>query len=121
MPALLTSASIDLKRDIAVSTILVAVASSPMLPSTKATRSEAATSVDRVIFRELATTLKPRSTNAFAIPAPIPWEAPVTMAVFDGPLMIAYLENVLSRKGVRFTRTSVEGEPETRSRYRTDR
>jgi DDE family transposase len=39
------------------------------------------------IFRELATTLKPRSTNAFTIPAPIPCEAPVTMAVFRGPLM----------------------------------
>jgi len=36
------------------------------------------------------------STNRFTIPAPIPWEAPVTMAVFRGPLMVAYLENVLS-------------------------
>src|SRR5689334_9092105 len=58
-----------------------------MWPSTRATWSEAATSVDRVIFRELATTLKPRSTKTFTIPAPIPWEAPVTMAVFRGLLM----------------------------------
>src|SRR5262249_61183742 len=82
MPALLTSTSIDLKRDSAVSTILAAVAGSPMWPSTRATRLEAATSADWVTFRELATTLKPRSTNAFTIPAPIPCEAPVTMAVF---------------------------------------
>jgi hypothetical protein len=80
----LTSASIDLKRESAVSTILVAVAGSPVWPSTSATWFEAATSVDWVTFRELATTLKPRSPNAFTIPAPIPCEAPVTMAVFCG-------------------------------------
>src|ERR1700675_4280782 len=91
MPALLTSASIDLKRDSAVSTILVAVAGSPMWPSTKAMWSEAATSVDWDIFRELATTLKPRLANAFTMPAPIPCEAPVTMAVFRGSLMVDYL------------------------------
>jgi len=38
--ALLTSTSIDLKRDSAVSTILAAVAGSPMWPSTRATWSE---------------------------------------------------------------------------------
>src|SRR5215471_3091052 len=91
MPALLTSVSIDLKRDSAVSTILAAVAGSPIWPSTRATWLDAATSVDWVIFRELATTLKPRSTNPFTIPAPIPCDAPVTMAVFDGPLMIVYV------------------------------
>ena len=79
-----------------VSTILAAVVGSPMWPSTRATWSEAATSVDWVIFRELATTLKPRSRNPFTIPAPIPCEAPVTMAVFRGPLMVAQLENVLA-------------------------
>src|SRR5271166_4732847 len=94
MPALLTSTSIDLKRDSAVSTILAAVAGSPMWPSTRATWSEAVSSVDWVTFRELATTLKPRSTNPFTIPAPIPCEAPVTMAVFGGPLMVVCLENV---------------------------
>ena len=52
--------------------------------------------MDWVTVRELATTLKPRSTNPFTIPVPIPCEAPVTMAVFDGPFMVAYLENVLS-------------------------
>src|SRR5437870_13901350 len=102
MPALLTSASIDLKRDSAVSTILAAVAGSPMWPSTRATWSEAATSVDWVIFRELATTLKPRSRNPFTIPAPIPCEAPVTMAVFRGLLMFFYLENVLSLRRIRW-------------------
>src|SRR4029453_18639383 len=94
MPALLSSASIGLKRDSAVSTILAAVAGSPMWPSTKATWSEAATSLDWVIFRELATTLKPRSTNSFTIPAPMPCEAPVTMAVFGEPLMFVYLQPV---------------------------
>jgi hypothetical protein len=96
MPALLTSASIALKRDRAVSTILAAVAGSPMSPSTSATWSEATTSVDWVMFWELATTLQPRSTNPFTIPAPIPCEAPVTMAVFGGLLMVVYLQNVLS-------------------------
>src|SRR5262245_19873649 len=96
MPALLTSESIDLKRDSAVSTILAAVAGSPMSPSTRAIWLDAATSVDWAIFRELATTLKPRSTNALTIPAPIPCEAPVTMAVFCWSLMAIYLENVLS-------------------------
>src|SRR5229473_7682795 len=93
MPALLTSASIDLKRDSAVSTILAAVAGSPMWPSTRATWLDAATSVDWVTFRELATTLNPRSTNPFTIPAPIPCEAPVTMAVFRWLLMVAYLQH----------------------------
>src|SRR5262249_677526 len=96
MPALLTSTSIDWKRDSAVSTILAAVAGSPIWPSTRATWLEATTSVDWVTVRELATTLKPRSTNAFTIPAPIPCQAPATMAVFCGPLMVVHLKNVLS-------------------------
>src|SRR2546430_8807245 len=66
-----------------------------MWPFISATWLEAAISVDWVIFRELATTLKPRSTNLFTIPAPIPCEAPVTMAVFRGALMVICLENVL--------------------------
>src|SRR2546425_2073143 len=97
MPALLTSTSTDLKRDSAVSTILAAVAGSPMCPSTRATWLEATTSVDWVTLRELATTLKPRSTNAFTIPAPIPCDAPVTMAVFRVLLMIVYLETDFSQ------------------------
>src|SRR5271169_1860046 len=87
MPALLTRTSIDLKRDSAVSTILAAVAGSPMWPSTRATWLEAATSLDWVTFRELATTLKPRSTNPFTIP------------VFSGTLMVTYLENILLPSG----------------------
>src|SRR5436190_19063438 len=101
MPALFTSASIVLKRDSAVSTIVAAVAGSPMWPSTRATWSEAATSVDWVTFRELATTLNPRSTNAFTIPAPIPCDAPVTMAVLRGLLMVAYLQVACPAKAMR--------------------
>src|SRR5205807_3354675 len=108
MPALLTSASIDPKRASAVSTILAAVAGSPMWPSTRATSLEAPTSVDWVTFRELATTLNPRSTNAFTIPAPIPCDAPVTMAVFRWPLMVAYLENVWSLENSQFTGIRIE-------------
>src|SRR5258706_10930954 len=96
MPALLTSTSTDLKRDSAVSTILAAVAGSPMWPSTRATWLEATTSVDWVTLRELATTLKPRSKNAFTIPAPIPCDAPVTIAVFLVLLMIVCLETDFS-------------------------
>src|SRR5437762_6399083 len=72
-----------------------------MWPSTRATRLEAATSVDWVIFRELATTSKPRSTNPFTMPAPIPCEAPVTMAVFRVLLMVVYLENIIEILGER--------------------
>src|SRR5438094_2974194 len=127
MPALLTSAAIDLKRDSAVSTILAAVAGSPMWPSTRATWLEAATSVDCDTFRELATTLKPRSTNSFTIPAPMPCEAPVTMAVFGGPLMADFLRHFLcqfenpgqfilldpkaSRRGKRLTPTNSRSLP----------
>src|SRR5262249_2913681 len=101
--ALLTNASMDLKRASAVSTTLAAVAGSPMWPSTRATWSEATTSVDWVTFRELATTLKPRSTNAFTIPAPIPCDAPVTIAVFRWLLMVAYLQKFLLRESILFT------------------
>src|SRR5205809_3730958 len=59
-----------------------------MWPSTRATWLEAATSVDWVTFRELATTLKPRSTNPFTIPAPIPCDAPVTIAVLRRSLIV---------------------------------
>jgi hypothetical protein len=86
---------------------LAAVAGLPMSPSTRATWLEAVTSVDWVIFRELATTLKPRSTNAFTTPAPMPCEAPVTMAVFDGPLMVVYLENVLSLEKSRWSGSEI--------------
>src|SRR5438477_6714352 len=98
MPALLTTTSIDPKRASAVSTILAAVAGSPIWPSTRATCSEAATSVDWVTFRELATTLNSRSTNAFTMPAPIPCDAPVTMAVFRWLLMVGYLQMALRKK-----------------------
>src|SRR5207247_9448540 len=111
----------------AVSTRLRAVGGSPVGPCTSATRLEAALSVEWVIFRALAATLKPRSTNALTIPAPIPCEAPVTMAVFGGPLMADFLGHLLcqfenpgqfilldpkaSRRGKRLTPTNSRSLP----------
>src|SRR5262245_19025211 len=65
-----------------------------MCPSTEATWFEAATSVDWVTVRDVATMLNPRATNAFTMPAPIPWEAPVTMAVLRWPLTGVHLRFV---------------------------
>ena len=52
-----------------------------MSPSTSATRSEAATSTDLGDLAGVGNDVNPRSTNAFTMPAPMPWEAPVTRAV----------------------------------------
>jgi hypothetical protein len=59
----------------------------PIGPSTMATCSEAAISRDVLIDLALATTSKPRSMSRFAIPAPIPREAPVTMATLRPAFM----------------------------------
>src|SRR5215470_16785110 len=53
-----------------------------MSPSTSARFADAANGFALVICREFATTLYPRFTNASTSPAPIPCEAPVTIAVF---------------------------------------
>src|SRR5580704_12415692 len=82
MPALLTSASMDPNFWTAVSTIFEAIALSPMLPSTRDKWSDSMKVPDFLMLRELATTLYPRSTNDWTMPAPMPCEAPVTMAVF---------------------------------------
>src|SRR4029453_1110896 len=55
-----------------------------MSPSTKARRSEAESSLDLVAWRAVPTTLYPRSRKARTIPAPMPWEAPVTITVLFG-------------------------------------
>src|SRR5260370_3955041 len=81
-PALFISTSIRPNRDTAVSTILAAVRGSPMSPSTGATFAAAWNGFALVMFREFATTLYPRFRNASTRPAPIPREAPVTIAVF---------------------------------------
>src|SRR5262245_50767120 len=52
-----------------------------MSPSTSATLAGAANGFSLVMFREFATTLYARSRNASTSPAPIPREAPVTIAV----------------------------------------
>src|SRR5436190_5501518 len=81
-PALFISTSIRPNRDTAVSTIVAAVPGWPMSPSTSATFAAAANGFALVTFREFATTLYPRFRNASTSPAPIPREAPVTIAVF---------------------------------------
>src|SRR6266850_2142806 len=53
-----------------------------MSPSTSATFAAAANGFSLVMCREFATTLYPRFRNASTRPAPIPREAPVTIAVF---------------------------------------
>jgi hypothetical protein len=79
---LFTSTSIRPNRDAAVSTTFEAVRGSPMSPSTSATLASAGNGFALVMFREFATTLYPRFRNASTSPAPIPREAPVTIAVF---------------------------------------
>src|SRR5258707_14995854 len=53
-----------------------------MSPSTSARLSDAGNGFAFVMCRELPTTLEPRFKNASTSPAPIPCEAPVTIAVF---------------------------------------
>src|SRR6476646_6836956 len=86
-----------------------------MSPSTRATRSEAATSADRVTVRDVATTLNPRSTNALTTPAPIPCEAPVTTAVFRALLMVDSPEKVVEIAGEGRPRRPGRGATQARS------
>jgi hypothetical protein len=81
IPALLTKASIDPNLFVARSMIVSAVRASAMFPSTKANLSDASKLCDFVMFRELATTLYPRSRKALTTPAPIPCDPPVTIIV----------------------------------------
>src|SRR6266478_5968080 len=53
-----------------------------MSPSTSATFAAAANGFSFVMCREFAITLYPRLRNASTSPAPIPRDAPVTIAVF---------------------------------------
>ena len=55
------------------------------------------------LMEKLFVARSPRSTNPFTIPAPIPCDAPVTMAVFGGPLMAVCLENLLSLETIRWS------------------
>jgi hypothetical protein len=81
-PALLINTSILPNFDTAVSTIFTAVLRSPMSPSTSARFPDAENGFALEMCREFATTLYPRFKNASTTPAPIPREAPVTIAVF---------------------------------------
>ena len=57
MPALLTTASTEPKVLMAVSTTFLAVAASPISPSTRARRFDDFISADRLTWRDVATTL----------------------------------------------------------------
>src|ERR1700685_3419658 len=83
MPALLTRTSIVPNRPTAVSAIAAAVAGAPMSPSTRATLAAAKDAPELVMSRAFATTRYPRSRNALTQHAPMPCEAPVTMAVLS--------------------------------------
>src|SRR5580658_7972355 len=82
MPALLMSTSIRPNRDTAVSVIFAAVLGSAMSPATNARFADAGNGFTVVMFREFATTRYPRCESVDTSPAPIPREAPVTMAIF---------------------------------------
>src|SRR5438105_15279079 len=105
-PALFISTSIRPNRDTAVSTILAAVPGWPMSPSTSAIFAAPANGFSLVMFREFATTLYPRFRNASTSPAPIPREAPVTIAVFA---VFAICEILFSVQFARTSHSTLEG------------
>ena len=67
---------------VSLGTIFAAVFGSPMFPPTSARFADAGNGFTLVMFREFATTLQSRFKKASTSPAPIPCEAPVTIAVF---------------------------------------
>src|SRR5580698_2503586 len=85
-PALLTSVSMRPKRSSAASMIRLAVAGSPMSPATVSRPGSA----DGLILRALATTAQSRLRYPATRPAPMPREAPVTMATLWVVMVMRY-------------------------------
>src|SRR5258708_33235920 len=93
------------KRAIAVSVICCAVAQSPISPSTSARRGEGVKFVESLIGREFPTTLYPISKKRVTRPAPIPCDAPVTIAVLvvgSGRVIIFLPSNEVHFIGIQF-------------------
>ena len=67
-------------------TTRLAVSAEPMSPATVKTPE----SPDGEMDRDVATTWYLCSRKAFTMPAPMPWDAPVTTATFCGLLMIRF-------------------------------
>src|SRR5258708_40062660 len=84
MPALFTSESMRPNRLRPCSTIALAASRFEMSPATARTSG----SLEGLIDREFATTREFRSRNDFTSPAPMPCDAPVTMATFCSAPMI---------------------------------
>src|ERR1700684_3120964 len=91
-PALLTSVSMRPKRSSAASMIRLAVAGSPLSAGT-GWRSGPA---DGLILRALATTAQSRLRYPATRPAPMPREAPVTMAT----LWVVMVRDLLTGDGL---------------------
>src|SRR5882724_2579737 len=64
-----------------------------MSPSINARWSEAESSLAFVAFRAVPTTSYPRARNARTIPAPMPCDAPVTITVLDGLVIVTLIKN----------------------------
>src|SRR5262249_50445588 len=97
MPALLISTSMRPKRDTAASTTLSAVFGSPISPLINARFADRGKEFAFAIFREFAPTLYPRFKTSSSSAAPIPWEAPVTIAVFCASVIFAFLFTVQTK------------------------
>src|SRR5438309_8107399 len=78
----------------------------PMSPSTNAKFASAAKLFPFVLSREFATTLYPRFRNASTSPAPIPRDAPVTIAVF---VVFAICQIPFSVQSARTPHSTLEG------------
>src|SRR6266850_8443031 len=77
-----------------------------MSPSTSATFAASANGFSFVMCREFATTLYPRLRKASTSPAPIPREAPVTIAVF---VVFAICQIPFSVQFARTSHSTLEG------------
>src|SRR5580700_1689394 len=104
IPALFTRTSTVPKRAIAASTTLAAVSCLPISPFTRIRLGEADN--DLLAFRDVATTLYPFDRNPRTSPAPIPPDAPVTIAVFLSGICRSFLRTALGHRALESLRGS---------------